>query len=177
MFDVTTVTTQGQLKEVQTTDLLAAFNRLTGKSTKKFASRAKGEVQTFKAIEAARKDGKLGKAKAKAKGKATPGRNRALSFRLAPAKVDEQQVPRAGSTREKAFSLIRSAGDCGALFSKVMETTGWSRKDAYEGIRLINLHNGFGLWSDQVGEDDYRIRIVDHRQFTSLAAKADKEQE
>lgn len=175
MFDVTTVTTQGQLKEVPTTDLLAAFNRLTGKSTKKFASRAKGEVQTFKAIQTAREEGRLGKAKGKSKG--TPGRARALSFRLAPAKVEEQQVPRANSTREKAFAVIRAAGDRGALFSKVMETTGWSRKDAYEGIRLINLHNGFGLWSDQVGEDDYRIRIVDHRQFTSLAAKADKEQE
>lgn len=46
-----TINTADDLKKVETADLLEFYNDFTGKSTTKFASRAKGEAQVWKMLE------------------------------------------------------------------------------------------------------------------------------
>lgn len=48
----TEVSTAADLAKVATPDLLAFYNETTGKATKKFASRAKGEAQVWAVVEA-----------------------------------------------------------------------------------------------------------------------------
>ena len=145
--------------------MLALHNKITGKTTKKFASRAKGIEQTFRA----QKDDGSTAAPKKTTGKAKPGRKLGLTFRLPPAE-DGASDPRSGSAREKAFGALKGAR--GGTFKGVMKAAGWNRKKAYEGIRLLNLHNGFGIWSEPLEGDDYRIRFVDIGEFRRLEKAA-----
>ncbi len=85
-----------------------------------------------------------------------------FSFRMAPKRV--QLLPRPGSKREVALRLVSQAD--GALFSEIAEKCGWIQKDAYEGLRLLNVHSGFGLWHERVGDDDYRIFKVEQDEFS-----------
>ena len=149
-------TTQAQLETLDTNDILSAFNKATGKATKKFASRSKGIAQTLKA---------LADVKAKAKSKATR-KSSGMTFCMAPHA--EQKTIRGGTKRAEVVRLLKRAN--GAKFSEVQEATGWVTKDAYEGIRLINTYSGFGLWADAAGDDDYRIRIVGADEYKRLAA-------
>lgn len=185
------IKTPEQLERYPNSILLEIYNKATGKNTTKFASREKGIAQTLRALQAVNGNssdeappelvklldlsGDQGEPAKKASRKKAPkpkgepkqrGRKLGLSFRLEPH--EEQRPCRSGSKREVVFNLVNREG--GAKFSEVMKATGWNRKDAYEGTRLLNIHNGFGLWSNPVaGKDDYVIEIVTAAQFAKRA--------
>ena len=167
--NVTQIKTQSQLKEVPTDELLKTYRKLTGRSTKRFATRAKGIAATFAAIQKARESGKLTRSSAK-KGDSTP---RGLTFRFAPK--PEIKEPRPGSRRAELVALCQRAN--GVKFSEVVasmngEDIDEQRKNAYEHLRHIFWTSGYGMWSDAVGDDDYRIRIVDAAEYKKLAKAA-----
>lgn len=154
--------TKSELGKLPTNEILALFNQATGRTTKKFASRVKGIEQTFRALQA-------NPAKAKAKAEAKPRRSSGMSFRLAPR--DEAKTPRAGTKRAKVLEMVGKPD--GALFSAIRKACDWDLKDAYEGVRLLNVFCGFGLWHEEVnGTNDYRIWQVDATTFAAKVREA-----
>lgn len=163
---------QQDLEALPTVALLSTFNNITGKSTTKFASRAKGIEQTWKALVADRKakglqaDGtKVGESPS------TPGakpKQRRIPFRLAPKA--EQKSIREGSKRSLALHLLSRAN--GATVTEVQNhpRIQWDDRTVYEGIRLLNTYCGFGLFSQPEG-DTYRVRVVGPGEFAELMNK------
>jgi len=94
--------------------------------------------------------------------------HRRKTFRLAPKATSEQKEIRAGSKRRTLFDMTSQPE--GALFSEMMAACDWSSKDNYEGIRLLHVWCGYGLWSEDEG-DDYRIWL--HTSVDSWRAHAD----
>jgi hypothetical protein len=148
------------LKDIPTSVLLREYNRLTGKQTKKFADRVKGEQQLWKALndapkttpgariietvkEATRdiKAGGQGGTVHAPKTKRAPAGDRPFYFLLPLGK--EVKAARPGSKRAKALELMRQSK--GASFEEIQRECGWERKDAYEGIRLVHYWLGYGL--------------------------------
>lgn len=153
--------TRSQLEQLPTKELVALYNKATGKSTKKFASRSKGIEQTLRAL----KDNPA------AAGKKEQGARRSagMSFRLKPH--EKQKTPREGTKRARVLAMI--SRDNGALFSEIREECGWNLKDAYEGVRLLNVFCGHGLWHEPVqGTNDYRIFAVDKATFEQKVREA-----
>lgn len=74
------------------------------------------------------------------------------AFRLEAA--ENAKAPAAGSKRHTAYELI--ARPEGATIEQVMEATGWNKRNATEGVRLLNKHNGLGL----VGDEDGVIKLA-----------------
>ena len=62
--------------------------------------------------------------------------------------------PRAGSKRARVLEMLQSK--TGATHAEVMSKIGWDRVTAYEGIRLLSIHNGYALQQDSNG----RIRAT-----------------
>jgi hypothetical protein len=152
--------TKTELNQLPTNEILSLFNKATGRTTKKFASRAKGIEQTAKALKA---NGHAVTPKSKAS-----RRSSGMSFRLAPKA--ETKTPRTNTKRAKVLDLISAPP--GALFSTIQKACGWNLKDAYEGVRLLNVFCGFGLWHEEEGEGDYRIWEVDAQTFAANVRKA-----
>ena len=154
--------TKAELEKLPTNEILAIFNKATGRSTKKFSSRVNGIVQTVRA---------LGQAKSAPKGKPKnkAWRSSGMSFRLAP-RPDEQKTPRKDTKRALVLAMISKSE--GARFSAIRKACGWSLKDAYEGVRLLNVFCGFGLWHEEECEGDYRIWQVDERTYQANVRKA-----
>ncbi len=69
------------------------------------------------------------------------------AFRLEAA--ENAKAPAAGSKRHTAYELI--ARPEGATIEQIMEATGWNKRNATEGVRLLNKHNGLGLVGDEAG--------------------------
>lgn len=153
--------TEAEVRALATPDLLCLFNQLTGRQTKKFASRAKGEEQTLRQL---RREGLL----VDFAEKPIAQRSRGMSFRLAPSLP--LKPPRKGSKRARVLELI-SRPD-GALFSEIRELCSWGTKDAYEGVRLLNVFCGYGLWHEAEGEGDYRIWQCDESTFWENVKRA-----
>jgi len=145
------------LKEMKTADLLALFNELTSRKTKKFASREKGIAQTAKALVEHFKTGVSQTEKVP----------HGLSFRLPPR--DLAKEPRIGTKRRATFMLLTSKD--GGLFSEIAKLNKWTRKDAYEGIRLLNTYCGLGLWHEREGADDYRVFVVSPARYKQLVER------
>jgi hypothetical protein len=189
---------QSDLEQLSTKDLLGFYNAQTGRLTKKFHSRKVGlkqvwdllssldEFRTRREREEKARGGppreppvhpppQLTPAKekpAKRKRVKQPARisrkGRGFSFRLAPK--PEQRTPREGSKR--ALILELTSQPQGGLFSEIVKQCEWTVKDAYEGTRLLNVFNGFGLWHEREGETDYRIWVVDSKEFSRRAGMA-----
>ena len=156
------------LNEFTGSELLGVFNEATGKATKKFASRAKGLEQTWRAI-SEKRNGATPKKKVKtvsdlhkAQTRSKPG----LTFRLQRNPEREMSPPRASSTRFLAYEVIKN-GD--GSFAAIQKATGWSQKDAYEGVRLLALHNGHNLWSE-TKDGDINIRFLTDAAFDKALA-------
>lgn len=98
------------------------------------------------------------------RGRRPPGKG--LSFRLPP--LARCRSPKPSSARGVAFALLSRPE--GALFSEIMEKCSWTRAKAYEGVRLLSVYCGHGLWSEQVSEEpeDYRIRVISEAEFLRL---------
>lgn len=79
---------------------------------------------------------------------------RRKTFRLAPKPLAEQKNIRKDTKRRILFD--DTSREEGALFSELQQKCGWSEKDNYEGLRLLHVWCGYGLWSEDEG-DDYRI--------------------
>lgn len=71
---------------------------------------------------------------------------RAMTFDLPCASTQKQ--PRESSKRAKVLAMLQRKN--GATHQEVMDAIGWDRVTAYEGIRLLSIHNGYGL--RQTGE-------------------------
>jgi hypothetical protein len=54
---------------------------------------------------------------------------------------------RPNTKRAALLELLSRKG--GATFQECMMATGWSRKDCYEGIRLLHYYVGYGLNQDK----------------------------
>lgn len=173
------IRSQAQLDELPTFVILGIYNKCTGKSTTKFASRAKGLEQTWKAMEASRIERGLnpnGTAKKAApdggEEKAKPAkRTRSrIPFRLAPAA--EQKKLREGTKRETIFKLLSREKGATVAECQNHPDVQWDDRTVYEGIRLLNTYCGFGLFAEVEG-DTYRVRIVDQATFDRLSAEVE----
>ncbi len=90
---------------------------------------------------------------------------RGMSFNLPFAgKVKE---PRENSKRAKVLEMLTRPN--GATHEEVMKAVGWDRTTAYEGIRLLSKHNGYGLREDDKG----RIHAFKEREKKTSRTRAD----
>lgn len=145
MLSVESITSREDLEQAPTADLLGLYNHITGRSTTKFSSRKRGVEQVWALV----KD----KVRKPVPKPIRPGVRR-KTFRLAPKAREEQKNIRPNTKRRILFDLTSRPE--GALFSELQELCGWSEKDNYEGLRLLHVWCGYGLWSEDEG-DDYRI--------------------
>lgn len=157
------------LKAVPTGALVAWYNKLTGKETKKFSSREKGEAQVWSQLQ------KLEKVDAKADKRPTASASRPKTARA--AKTDgERKVrqpvfafskektikpPRESTKRFQVLELLRR--EKGATLEEIT-TKVWgdyepelAKKTAYEATRLLHYQHGYGMKQDEAG----RIHIVE----------------
>lgn len=166
--------TKADLEALSTRELLRVYNTLTGRSATKFASRSKGVEQTLRALETRRSEQK-GSGRRQVREQDAQRRGAGMSFRLPPRA--EQKEPRTGSKRARVLELLRRAN--GALFSEVQAECGWDEKSTYEGIRLLAVFSGFGLWhepaSSKAREVDYRVRVVNRTEYHKLVEQAAQE--
>lgn len=158
--------TQAELDAMSTADILVHFNALaTSKgreTTKRFADRASAIKRTLALQDlegggasapkpkappppadkpkAAPEAGKTKKAKAEPKER----KMRGMRF-VFPVEREIKPV-REGSKRYKLMQLLST--EEGATFEQAMKHTGWSRKDCYEGIRLLHYYSGYGMSHD-----------------------------
>lgn len=65
----------------------------------------------------------------------------------------EQKPVREDSARGKALAVLTRKG--GGTFAEVQAATGWSEKQAYEGIRLLHYYSGYGLAQEERGGETY----------------------
>lgn len=151
-------------------NLVRFFNQLTGEDIKKFSDRAtglkrtqeaftaKGQSVDFEMIITGGEKGQPGatdsntmKTRATTKNAGRRGQSKGNSnkpkgerarktFDLpAKAKIKEH---REGTARAKAVETLKK----GATFEAVQKATGWkNHRHAYEGIRLLNTHLGYGI--------------------------------
>jgi len=93
----------------------------------------------------AEKAAKKGKAKAapkkEAKAKKAPAERKVRTMKFDYPAGKELKAFREGTKRAKVVEMLKD----GATFEQVQKACGWSRKDAYEGIRLVNSRVGYGL--------------------------------
>lgn len=138
---------EDQLSQLPADMLLAFYNHKTGRTTTKFDARAKGEARVWKLLqEDIRSRTEVEKPVKKGV--------RRKTFRLCPKPQSEQKAIRAGTKRRILFDMTSQPG--GALFSELQKMCNWSSKDNYEGLRLLHVWCGYGLWSEEE-DDDYRI--------------------
>lgn len=92
-------------------------------------------------------------AKKKSSENQSPGDRRRKKFE---ARVSgEIKEPRDGTKRAVVARLLRRKN--GVTVQDVMKELHWSYATAYEGIKLLNTQNGFGLTEDENG----RIKLVE----------------
>lgn len=146
------------LDKLPTTVLLELFNNVTGKTTKKFASRDKAIEQTLKAIREL-PEGRIMTTAAHLalidEGdsgldiKTTPD-DTGVAPATRPEKGFRIKLPYSGKVRPpkektKRAALLEKMLDKGISLEEVMSQFGWAKKDAYEGIRHIHISLGYGI--------------------------------
>lgn len=157
------ITTKSDLQGRSTAELLNIYNGITGNNTKKFASRAKAEEQTWKAVQSVPKP-----PAPVVISKVTPEKKkRGMRFRFAPADPKEFRLAKEGSARSKAYHLMNRPE--GATLEEIAKETGWNTiRMLYEGIRLIHFALGYGMWHEVNDYGVMRICLV-HDQKTYAA--------
>lgn len=176
-----TINSAKDIEALQGANLLRFVNQLTGGTVKKFSNRAtalekaveafkaqgekavdfelyvtaKDESSTATATKTARKASSKGGRKTAKKAKASKvSKDRARKlFDLKPRSSIKEH--REGTARDKAVKVLKK----GATFEAVQKATGWTKhRHAYEGIRLLNTHLGYGIT-----EKDGIIRLTTKR--------------
>lgn len=74
-------------------------------------------------------------------------KTRKMNFTFPPE--SSVKPPRENCKRAKVLEMLKSPN--GATHEEVMKAINWDRITAYEGIRLLNKHNGYGLREDDNG--------------------------
>lgn len=148
------------LGEIPTGGLLQLYNKLTGKTTKKFKDRTAGLNQTWAALETKRATAQPAATAPvptapKAKKAAKPaGERKKREKRFVFPVEKEIKEPKPGSKRAEVVRMLERQN--GATLGEIQERIGWSEKDAYEGTRLVHYACGFGMSQDANG----RIHLV-----------------
>jgi hypothetical protein len=164
-----TIVNAEDIKQLTGQHLVRFFNQLTGGDIKKFSDRetglkrtqeafvAKGESVDYemslssdtdkpdatdsnmKTVNTKNTGGRKGKKTAKANPSSNGERARKTFDLPAKAKIKEH---REGTARAKAVDVLKK----GATFEALQKATGWkNHRHAYEGIRLLNTHLGYGV--------------------------------
>lgn len=172
MLDIKTAT-RADVKAADTSELLEAYNKIVGadKQIQKFRDRATAEKRTWDLIgslppgeETTAGAVKSGKPTRKAE---TPAKKRSMRFCFAPVAAKEIKPIRESSLRFKVYQMISQEN--GALFSEIQKACNWDARTTYEGIRLVHLKAGYGMWSENLPNGDIRIRIIkDNKEYTTL---------
>lgn len=146
------IASKSDLKDIPNMSLVALYNKLTGKETKKFASREKGEAQVWRELErqqatAAVKAPQEPKAKKAPAAKATP---KVRQPRFVFKKDKEIKPPRETTKRHTVLTMLRRQN--GATLAEIEQKV-WpgDRKTTYEAVRLLHFQHGFGLRQDEAG--------------------------
>lgn len=155
------------LKQFPSSALVAQYNSATGKSIKKFSDRATAEQKVFGILmkqdaddnaeavvvsaqqeipDMDQNESVAVEAEAAPAPAPAPGSNRLVKFNLAG--LEAVKACRPGTKRGIVVAMLRAEG--GATFQEIMGATGWDKKTAYEGVRLINLYLGYELKTDFV---------------------------
>lgn len=148
---MSTITTFDQVQKANINDLKAVYDKLTGGNIK-FDNIDTARKRTWAVLEPAVKKANGEKAK------------RRMGFRLSPA--DTVKPIRPGSKRHTVFQLMSSPK--GTTFYTIMETCGWTKRDAYEGVRLVNITAGYGIWGDYQEDGDVTLKIVTKEEYEKL---------
>lgn len=143
------ISKKSDLEQFDTHTLLSTFNRETKRETKKFASRSKGVEQLWKVIQSKTADGKPPAAKKEVKKdsvKKSPSKKADSNCRfLFNFSADDKIKPHREGSKGRATVVRMLSEDEGATFEEIRKATGWSEKDAYEGIRLVHYALGWGM--------------------------------
>lgn len=132
--------------------LVALYNEHADKPVKKFRSK-KDAIRRVKAVLPAKKQKRSGAKSSSRKRKTDSngvGHVRPMSF----AADAEQKSVREGTKRATVLQLLSRKN--GATIGEVMEATGWDRKTAFDGIKLLHTAVGYGL----VAGEDGRIKAT-----------------
>ena len=166
--------TQADLKGMSAQALVTLHNKLAPKPVNRFSDRKTAErrvwaLGTKEAASPSPEASQPKKPRATAEKKQpSSGGVRLKTFRLAPR--DDKHEPREGTKRAETLRLL--SRENGAKFSEIQEKIGWDEKTAYEGIRLINVQCGYGLYHTNLPDGDYRIFLAkDMKEFRALADK------
>lgn len=166
---------RAQVEAMSGSELVAAFNRITGKKVKRFASRADGVKRLLTALGTAAPAPEKAPAKAPASpeggarpqtGPASapaPAKGERASEKPAPkaqgkpaplahAAAPDGKLPRPGSKRAQLLDLLRTPE--GATVETIMERFGWKANDAADALRLLARKN----WVAVARGDDGRWR-------------------
>lgn len=153
---MSTTMTNPNVETLSLSQLVALYNELTGEKVKKFSDRKSGIRRVQAAMDKAggirvakaetiataygASPAKVKEVAAKARPASTldgPARRKLISFPEAKA----IKPHRTGTKRSQIIDLLRK----GATIQQVMDATGWGYKDAYDGIKLLNVYLGHGL--------------------------------
>ena len=166
-----TISSVKDIEELQGANLLRFVNQLTGGTVKKFKDRATALAKATEAFNAqegkpvefelfvtakdtsngstatatkparTRKAATVARKTTKAKKSNGPRKERERKlFDLKPRSSIKEH--RDGTARAKAVKVLLK----GATFEQVQKATGWTKhRHAYEGIRLLNTHLGYGI--------------------------------
>jgi hypothetical protein len=127
------------LDAMKISELAELFNKITGKQIKKFKDKATGIRRVTEALKEA-----APKTTTKApKAKGEPRARKPFDLPL----MDPVTEPREGSKRCAVRDMLKK----GATLETVMETIGWDRRTALEGIRLVHKACGYGLTESDKG--------------------------
>lgn len=154
------------LEAMPSSQLIQLFRQVTGRPTKKFASRGKGVQQTLRALREWREANPPTKSSRPRRG--TTAR-RGMSFRFRPPVTGQLYEPR--GKRGRLLELLRERGSRGVALSEVQERFGWKETDAYEALRILHYRVGIGLWHERQ-DDDYLVREVTVQEFDRLVEEA-----
>lgn len=162
--------TRDQVETMSGPELVAAYKSITGIEVARFASREKGVARVLAALAGqgevrARK--RLGKGERPATPAPAPVPEPAAPSPQQPAealaarakRIDWSAKPtikphRPGTKRACVIGLLKRPE--GATWEEVMQATGWDRRTAYEGVKLVHSYLGYGIREDGEG----RMRIV-----------------
>lgn len=157
---MTVLTSQKQIQEASTADLVETYNALTGKSIKKFASRAAGETQVANAILAAEdRAGHAGVAKGE----------------KPPAKPLAEDAPKPAKGEKIAKALAKIDPAAPAKLSKkakaeaAAEAPKSGRKATYEFVRMTAPDT-----KRRPQPDSMRTKVLNALQTLDAKMKADK---
>lgn len=146
------------IPNMPTTEILAAFNELTGSNVKRFSTRKAGVDRLTKAIiEASDKVGgdeqeRLLQEKQEEPKAKVVKEPKAKTTRVTVIDLKRQDTIKGHRPETKRAIIINLLGSRnGATVEECMAATGWDRKTCMEGIRLLNTYLGYGLKSDEAG--------------------------